>query len=107
MTSNYDRCKKCGGWGWIDSHTCPPIWEARVHETKWEEHWHEVYARDAEDAAEKFAERSDCEGDYTIIQTGCAEIEVRKLGETETVIVDISAETVPQYRGEVRNEKTA
>lgn len=73
-----------------------------MHETRWKEDWSEVYARDPEDAAEKFAEERDQGGDYDIIRGGSAEIEVREQGSTETYIVDVAAESVPQYTGSLR-----
>lgn len=97
-------CEKCSGH-YITSHTCPPLWEARVYETKWENDWTEVYGVNEEDAAEKFAEQYDCGGDYDIVKRGGEEIEVRKLGEDKIVIVDVHAETVPQYQGAIREPR--
>lgn len=99
---NYVRCAKCGEFGFSNTHECPPIWEARILETKWENDWTEVHARDAEAAAEKFCEDYDCHGDYDIIKRGGEEIQVRKLGEERIVIVDISAESRPHYCGTER-----
>lgn len=107
--SDYVRCKRCGGWGWTGelagrygAHACPPIWEARILKTRWENDWTEVHARDAEDAASKFCERYDSDGEYSIIQDGGAEIEVRKLGEDQITQVEISAESVPTYYAHAR-----
>lgn len=58
--------------------------------------WSEQYATDAEEAAEKFAERSDCEGDYTIIRRGSGEIWVRD-AEGAVTRWSIHAEAVPTY----------
>lgn len=93
----YERCKKCGDWGWFPSHRCAPIWEARLYETRWQEDWHEVNADSAETAARKFAEQYDQGGDYDIIKRGSAEIEVRKQGDNAVTLMDVSAESVPQY----------
>lgn len=58
--------------------------------------WHEVYAMDAEDAAEKCAEEFDSDGDYTIIKHGSGEIWTRdKDGLVQKW--DIEAEAVPSY----------
>lgn len=100
--SNYVKCRTCGHWGFADKHACPPIWEARIFETKWQNDWTEVYATDAEDAAERFAEEYDQGGDYTIIRDGNAEIEVRRQGSDEAAIFDISAESVPEYTAHAR-----
>lgn len=99
---SYERCKTCKEWGFTGSHECPPIWEARIFETKWQEDWHEVHAADAERAAQKFAEDYDCYGDYDIIRRGSAEVEVRKVGDDKAVLVDVSAESVPHYYAHIR-----
>lgn len=99
----YQRCKVCEEWGWTDKHSCPPIWEARIFETKWQEDWHEVRANSPERAAQKFAEEYDCHGDYDILKRGSEEVEVRKQGEETITLVDISAESVPTYYAEVRD----
>jgi len=102
--SDYERCKTCGEYGWTGAsaarfggHICPPTWEARIHETKYENEWTEIHARDAEEAASKFCQQHDSNGDYDIIQSGEAEIEVRKWGEDKIALIDISAESVPTY----------
>ena len=95
--SNYVKCRTCDKWGAEGVHKCPPIWEVRLYETRWEEDWVEIYAADAADAATTFAERHDQGGDYDIVRRGSAEVEVRKLGETEVTQWDIQAESVPQY----------
>lgn len=95
--SDYVKCKICDKWGYKNSHKCPPVWEVRMYERRWEEDWVEVYATDAEDAATTFAEQSDRGGDYDIIRRGSAEVEVRKQGETEVTQWDIQAESVPEY----------
>lgn len=107
--SNHRRCKTCGEWGWFGegalrfgAHKCAPIWEAHMHETKWQDDWSEVHANDAEEAASKFAEEYDRGGDYDIIRRGSAEIEVRKQGDETVTLVDVSAESVPQYRAYAR-----
>lgn len=105
--SDHRRCKVCGEWAWFSRHTCPPVWEARMHATKWEEDWSEVHAHDAEDAASAFAKQYDQNGDYIIIQFGGAVIEVRKRGEEGAFLIDVTAESVPQYHGYLRREVTA
>ena len=94
---SYVKCRTCGKFGTEGVHKCPQIWEVRLYETRWEEDWIEVHAADAEDAATTFAEQYDQGGDYDIIRRGSAEVEVRKLGETEVTQWDIQAESIPQY----------
>lgn len=86
-------------------HACPPLWEARVFETKWQNEWHEVHGNDPEQAAARFCEIYDRNGDYDIVRRGGDEIEVRKPGDDEIIMVDVSAESVPHYYGHVRKPK--
>lgn len=58
--------------------------------------WHDVYAFDAEAAAEKFAEQCDSDGDYTIIKNGTGEVWVRD-SDDNTTRWSIEAEAVPNY----------
>jgi hypothetical protein len=103
--SDHVKCKICGEWGWINSHKCAPVWEARMYDPKWDQEWSEVYAYDEGAAAEKFAEEYDHNGEYDIVRRGSAEIEVRRPGEDAITLVDISAESVPEYYGYVRTPK--
>lgn len=98
-------CKDCDKHYTVGSkHICPPIWEARVFETKYQNDWHGVHANDPEQAAARFAEIYDRNGDYDIIKRGCEEIEVRKPGEETITMVDVSAESVAHYFGSTRRQ---
>jgi hypothetical protein len=99
---DFNRCKVCGKYDWLDTHKCAPVWEARIHTTKWEEDWTEVHATDAEEAAENFCESYDRDGEYSIIRSGDAEVEVRRPGGDAVTIFDITAETVPHYSARER-----
>lgn len=103
--SDYRRCKTCGEFGWFDrsagNHACSPIWEARLFGAG-DDEWMDVHADDAETAAEKFCEQYDSGGDYDIIRCGSAEVEVRKPGDAEASLWDISAESVPEYHAYAR-----
>lgn len=101
--SDWGKCSTCGEYGWLASHKCAPIWEARLFETKWDEEWREVHGRDQEEAAAKFCEDYDRDGDYDIIRRGSAEVQVRKPGEEDIVLVDVSAESVPEYSAWIRS----
>lgn len=69
---------------------CGQPWKDQVTD------WHELYALDAESAAEKCAEQFDSGGDYTIIKHGSGEIWTRdKDGLVQKW--DIEAEAVPSY----------
>lgn len=58
--------------------------------------WSDVYAQDAEAAAEKFAEDSDSDGDYTIVRRGSGDVWVRDC-ENNVTCWSIEAESVPTY----------
>jgi DNA topoisomerase VI subunit B len=77
---------------------CAQPWKGKVQEVD----WNNVYAIDAETAAEEYAENSDCENDYTIIRNGEAEIWVRD-PENNIVVFDITSESVPQYSATERS----
>ena len=105
--SDFRKCPVCGEYGWFDmqfnkNHTCALIWEARIYTRKYEEDWHTVHANDAEQAAAKFCETYDQNGEYDIVRRGGEEIEVRKSDGDKVIIVDIEAETVPHYYGHER-----
>lgn len=103
--SSFDACKRCGRYVWNDDCRCVLFqaaipWKGAVDESDWTD----VYEREPEYAAEKFAERYDCDGgDYTIIRNGDAEVWVR---DAENVITkwDIVAESVPEYSATLRPE---
>jgi hypothetical protein len=105
--SDFRKCTVCREWGWFDgklgNHICKPSWEARLLETKWENGWTDCRGRDAEEAASNFCQRYDSDGEYSIIQSGEAEVEVRKLGSDEVTVVEISAESVPTYYARARS----
>ncbi len=94
-------CPRCGHFRLRECRCilfqCAQPWKGQVDEVS----WRDVYAVDAETAAEEYAENSDCEGDYTIIRNGEAEIWVRD-PENRVTVFDITAESVPEYRATER-----
>lgn len=90
------KCPRCEDFGWGDCRCilfqCAVPWQDKVSERSWQD----VYAKEASDAAESFAERTDCEGDYTIIRNGEGVIWVRD-PENKVTVFDIQAETEPTY----------
>ena len=110
MSNDYHRCKTCGEYGWfgdsavkLGAHRCPPSWQVRMHETKWESEWRDIHARDLEEAASKFCQQHDSNGDYDIITNGDAVVEVRKSEADPATIVEIRAESVPTYYARARS----
>ncbi len=100
--SDYQRCKICGEWGWFGKHACPPEWGWRTDDTHSEDDWSTVYARDAEEAAEKAAEAYD-EGDHPLLDTRRSQPHV--VIYLRNVRGDITrwratAELIPQYHAE-------
>jgi hypothetical protein len=112
--SDFRRCPRCGDFGWFGSkhspdHRCKPVWECRL-ETDGDDWWDKVHATDQETAAEKFAERYDCEGgEYSIVggRHGDCVVLVRKPADPDSDETDpqpevtrwsIEGEAVPTYR---------
>lgn len=66
------KCKICGAYSCLRGHKCDPIWyvmfaEDSPHYYSGDIPW-KIRAHDAQDAAEKFAERFDSESaDYTVV----------------------------------------
>jgi hypothetical protein len=104
-SGKFERCPMCREWGWFGgasfNHFCKPAWECRIESTHGDDEWKTIHARDAEEAAEKFAEHYDCEGgEYAIVSNPRSDwvIQVRKPGDETHERWSIEAETVPQYR---------
>jgi len=97
--SDYKKCDICGEWDWSNTHKCPPIMYFK-HEN-WGEDWEEIRAHDHEDAAEKFAEMYNDDGDYSLM-----DLEVDVLisdGKIEKTFV-VSAETSIEYFVKEKNK---
>lgn len=92
------RCGTCGEYDFMDRHTCPPIHQCRfAHDD--EEGWRTIHAQDAEEAAAKFCEQVDQEGDYHVIRNGSATVLTRRTRDDAWRQVEVSAETRPHYMG--------
>ncbi len=91
------KCKICDEWiGENDNnHKCDPAWE--VCSPDLGDDWMDVYALDAEFAAEKWAERFDSDTDYALLGGDEEIIIVRKKGETKETSFRVSGEAVPKY----------
>jgi hypothetical protein len=74
-------------------------WRGHVEESSWTEVW----AYDADDAAEKHAQTRDSEGEYSILRNGSTEIWVRDADGAITRW-HIEAESVPTYRASAIKE---
>jgi hypothetical protein len=103
----YDICKKCGVYGRVVTHGCPPEWEVRREDEGWDD-WNPVHGLSEEDAAVEWCDRHDCENEYSILQNGEAVLFVRRLGDTGNgVKVEISAESRAHYTAYAQDEAPA
>lgn len=97
-------CPTCGKFMmYPDSHRCPPkfiVWDPEDGEMA--EVGHEVRAADHESAAEEWADQTDCERSYCILNGNDVVVHVVLLGEpAETAKrFRVSGESVPQYHAE-------
>ncbi len=98
------RCNRCQGYPIKGTCACRTFDVAIADRGEVEDcSWQQIRARDAEDAAEEFAERYDVDSaEYRIVRTGSAEIWTRDdLGTVQKWEID--AEPVPTYNA---REKT-
>jgi len=97
--SDFKRCKKCGEYGWVNTHQCPPKWYVR-HD------WHddgdetEIFATTPQEAAEKYAERSDAYGDYDIVNGSPAIVVVIEPLINQQHWFEVEGHPVPEYSAE-------
>jgi len=90
-------CETCNGIIWsAHTHTCPPVWRVYAEDIYGDEYV-EVMALDAEQAAEKWAERYDCEGDYTIVSGSEQTVTVTDVHGEDSKKLIVEGEGVPQY----------
>jgi hypothetical protein len=100
--SRFDRCETCGEWAFLDRHVCPPSW--RVWEPDQGESRYDgariIYARDAEQAAEKWAALEDWEGaeGNIAMDKHHPQVCVARTGGGEISRFEIRGEMVPEYR---------
>jgi hypothetical protein len=95
-------CDICGGYIYSSrEHKCPPVFEVQEIEYHGEDEWEEIRAVDEQDAAEKYAEKSDCDSaEYSIVSGSDAEVWVRKKGDSEVKKFMVSGESVPTYHAD-------
>ena len=96
-------CKTCGDFMLFpEIHVCPTRWEVCEPEYDPDE-WVNVFASDAKEAVEKWAEEEDCSGDYRIVGGQPAVVIVRGPDGSETKF-RVSGEMVPEYYAETIDE---
>jgi hypothetical protein len=79
-----------------DSHVCPPKWDV-WETTEAREDARHIYARNADIAAEKYAERDDANGEYSIVGGSPIWVCVAKHGSEEISTFTVEGESVPEY----------
>jgi hypothetical protein len=96
--SDYGRCPGCKQWGYLSTHRCAPlflVWRPDDQET--EEDARTFHARDAEEAAERWAEEDDqASADYAIVGGSSADLTVRGPDGALTRWT-VTGEAVPEY----------
>jgi hypothetical protein len=98
-----DRCDTCGEWKLFSTHTCHPAWKIWcIDHDETEDEAVTIYAYDADAAVEKWAEETDCYGDYAIVQGDTPTVAVRRAEQREAPITYhcVSGESVPQYHAQ-------
>ena len=96
-------CKLCGKWALnLEYHKCPPIFEVCQPDYD-DDCWAKIYAIDAEEAAENWAEKDD-EEECSIVGGEPATVLVRKLGEEKTEKFVVSGEAIPHYYATLEKE---
>ena len=91
----FERCKTCGQYDWTKSHRCPPVWLVWTEDSG-EDYAYKIYAVDAQSAAEKWADQTDCVGDYTIVSGEDETVTVKVLDDT-VLKFNVSGQAVPEY----------
>lgn len=98
--SDYDRCGTCGEYDFTKRHKCDPCW--LVLNADEPDEWTTIYARDAQHAGEKWADREDCDSaEYSIVAGTPATVFVKpEIGTDDPVLFVVRGEAVPVYTGE-------
>jgi len=92
-------CKTCGKFKSSAGHTCPPKWQVWGEDLGGRDRDDalEVFAVDAEYAAQDAAEIDDAGGDYSIVSGSEVRVFVAKEGSDKIQQFIVSGESVPQY----------
>lgn len=96
---SFKQCLKCGEYLYTSYHKCLPAWLVWQLDGETVDDALTVRACDAEDAAEEWAERQDCYGDYWIVQGGNPIVCVQRADDEDALVeyLAVEGETVPQY----------
>lgn len=97
------RCETCGKYFFFERdrkhHKCPPKWQVWEDEGGDEDRrWsNTIFADQAYEAAEKYAEQQDAYGDYTCIGGTPMTVFVASDEEATPVRFEVTGEAVPEY----------
>lgn len=95
MQSNYVRCSRCHEYEWAPCRCSPfelaQAWQGKVEDDDWKTVW----GKDPEALVERWAQRYDSNGEYSIVGGSPQEVWVRD-GDTVTKW-EVVGETVPEY----------
>lgn len=98
-----ERCPRCNELMVFPTrHTCKPSWMVWP-EGEDEDGASRIFATDAKEAAEKWADDDDCNGDYTIVRGSPATVYVKD-EDGETRKFEVFGEMVPHYYAELSTD---
>lgn len=96
MTSHYDRCARCHDYGWTPCKCVrfeiAQAWKGKVDDGDWDE----TYGKEPQYLVERWAQRHDSNGDYTIVGGSEAEVWVRD-EDGKVTKWTVYGEAVPEY----------
>lgn len=99
---SFEMCLICGEFKYTNYHKCHPAWLVWQLDGETENDAITVYGIDAQDAAEKWADKQDSYGDYWIVQGGNPIVCVRSASADDAPIeyLAVEGEAVPQYHAQ-------
>lgn len=98
------QCPICGDWiyDWENRpHVCKPK-HLLLHDyygDDWDDAF-EVYAFDHEEAAEKWADETQCDWDYCLLDGAHIDVQVKSVSDGEVKTLRLTGESVPTYSAE-------
>lgn len=100
MGSNYDKCRICKEWGWLDTHVCKPKWLVVLHEYHEGEERDYVHTDNAEDGAIRYAELNFDNWEYPEEM----EIWIKEREQDEWIKFTVTVAPVPEFTAELIKE---
>ena len=94
----FDRCPECHEYDVVSSHRCKPVWEVwspDLSETR--DDAARIRGISSREAAEKWGETYDSDGDYTIVGGSSVRVYVAKPLDDTVRKYEVTGEGVPEY----------